>query len=522
MLRILAIKASNFGSYKELSFNLENRGLTIIQGPTGSGKSTICDVVAWTLFGKTVKGGSVDEVLSWGAQLPTSSEVTLETSGKHYKINRIRGNHKDLYFNEINTELEIRGKDIMDTQKLINKLLGLDFELYLSAGYFHEFSSSAAFFTTTAKNRREMCEQLVDLTLAITLQECTGEQSKILRSKAEKAKNNYVTMDAHRTYIDSRRGDALYEFNNFDRQKEIKLLDLQNKADNFDANQADNIVSLIAKRDEFESKREEYIIKHTSTSPTCEACGSILSNNHKHKIQTENQLLLKKQEINPYDFQIKQAKSYKNNYKEQIEDLKKSTNPHEKLLLELQEEAEKTGELLVYHKQVADKCSKELLDFELLSDIVVEFRAALISRTISEVQTRINSLLEIYFDSEFIVELSVQNTDKVEANISKNGNSCVYTQLSKGQRQLLKLCFGISVMQVIQNHHGVKLNCLWFDEALDGMSDALKIKSFPMFQALEKEFESVFVVDHSETFKLMFDNKIEVSLEGNHSVINET
>jgi DNA repair exonuclease SbcCD ATPase subunit len=66
-MRILSCQAQNFGSYKELNLDLADIGLSLVYGRTGSGKSTLPDVVAWTLFGTTAKDGAADDVRSWQA-----------------------------------------------------------------------------------------------------------------------------------------------------------------------------------------------------------------------------------------------------------------------------------------------------------------------------------------------------------------------------------------------------------------------------------------------------------------------
>ena len=75
-----------------------------------------------------------------------------------------------------------------------------------------------------------------------------------------------------------------------------------------------------------------------------------------------------------------------------------------------------------------------------------ELRGQLLKSVLRQIETSTNKYLEKHFDSEIKVVLTIDDTDKVEVSIQKNGHECVFAQLSKGQRQLLKLCFGISVM----------------------------------------------------------------------------
>src|ERR1017187_5196358 len=129
-MRILSASATNFASYKELAFDFTNQGLTLVQGATGSGKSTLCDLVPWVLFGTTAKCGTVNDILSWPGDEVTRADVCVEIGGVNYYITRTRGpkaKDNDLrWIVDCCWECPKRGKDLVDTQRLINQLLGID------------------------------------------------------------------------------------------------------------------------------------------------------------------------------------------------------------------------------------------------------------------------------------------------------------------------------------------------------------------------------------------------------------
>ena len=71
-MKITSVKGENFGSFKQVEFSLEDRGLVCIEGENkdgggadsnGSGKSTLMDLIQWTLFGETTKGVGGDNVI---------------------------------------------------------------------------------------------------------------------------------------------------------------------------------------------------------------------------------------------------------------------------------------------------------------------------------------------------------------------------------------------------------------------------------------------------------------------------
>lgn len=63
-LLLKSIELSNIRSHEHFIFEPAEDGLTAISGPTGSGKSTIVDSLAWTLFGTKPKGVSKNSAIA--------------------------------------------------------------------------------------------------------------------------------------------------------------------------------------------------------------------------------------------------------------------------------------------------------------------------------------------------------------------------------------------------------------------------------------------------------------------------
>ena len=228
-MRLISASLENFASYKTLDFDFTNKGLVLIQGPNGAGKSTLCDVIPWILFGRTAKNGPVDDILPWSGETPTKGTLRLEHNGQEITVSRCR-KPNDLYINQ-----DTRGKDIPDTQRLINRLLGLDVDYFLSAAYFHEFSQTSTFFTTTPKVRRLISEQLVDLTLAKSLQTKVATEKKVINIKVLEA--DATTLESQtkflKTHIQAIGSKALF----WEEEREVKRRALAESLLNFEADQ---------------------------------------------------------------------------------------------------------------------------------------------------------------------------------------------------------------------------------------------------------------------------------------------
>lgn len=472
-MRIINAWARNFASYKELDFNFENQGLTLIQGSTGSGKSTLCDLVPWVLFGRTAKNGTVNEVLGWNADGKTVGGVTLEIVSQVICVVRTRsanGKDNDFWYT-VDTCPETRGKDMVDTQKMLNMRLGFDSEMYLSGAYFHEFSQTAQFFTTTAKNRRTICEQIVDLSLAKKLQLKTTEKLKKMSSLSANLLDKTNVLDSN---------IKLLEKMQVQEKSKFKL---------WEQNHMSTIAYIKKNLEKFEAERVK-IIREGS----CQLCGSKIEGKKIHNHQ-----------VNPYT--------------EQLANAEKEINPHASGVRDFSDEitAKKVEYNIVGDEHVS--VLQNITDLDTLNEVINDFRMLLIKNTIEAVQTDTNDMLAKYFDAEIRVEFSAQDADKLEVIITKDGNECAYTQLSKGQRQLLKLCFGVSIMKTVAKHNSVQFEEIFFDEALDGLDSNMKTRAFSLFQSLELYYKSIFVVEHELNFKSLFSNTYNVELVNGNSQI---
>lgn len=129
------IVAKNFLSWKDLSFNVVT-GVTMLDGfnkddqtQEGCGKSAVLNSICWGVFGKIPKDANIDDVIKDGED---SCEVTLEFSNGDY-IFRSRGPN-ELYL--MSNGSKIKGKDLRETQRLIEEYVGCNFETFCQSTYF--------------------------------------------------------------------------------------------------------------------------------------------------------------------------------------------------------------------------------------------------------------------------------------------------------------------------------------------------------------------------------------------------
>ncbi len=552
-MRIVRAQVSNFGSYKTLQFYFLANGLTLISGPTGAGKSTFMDIVPWILFGRTAKNGAADDVKSWDTNEDTIGTIYMEDG---FEVTRIRGKKNDLYFGHNVAKSYERGKDLNDTQKLINNHLGLDAELYLSGAYFHEFSQTSQFFTTSAKIRRQITEQMADLRIAKDLTANMTHYKKAVKKAKEQLDKDIAVKENSIQYLTKALNTEIHNKKAWFDSKNANVKFLSQKTDTFAEDRQARLDKIVL---EHNNKRIEMEYDAQSLQDTvladshyqdrknvleatlatfgdahCSACGApsniqqrMVVQKHLHTLEadrasnertktaiTQLQTRLAKHQLTLAPL-LAAEENRPNPYVDQLKSLKNETNPHTPQVSILQKQLEDAEEGLKDAVAQNRALAIELADLDLLSDLNDVFRTQCLKNTIQGLETCTNKLLTDHFDAELRVKFDIEQADKLEVLITKDGNSCSYHQLSKGQRQLLKLCFGVSVMQSVANHHGIRFSSVFMDEALDGLDDTLKIKAFGLLNQLSTQYDNIFVIDHAEALKTMFLCRYDVSIDTN-------
>lgn len=520
-MRLLKVKAINFGSYNSLSFDFTNNGLCLIHGPTGSGKSTLQDLTSWALFGVTAKDGVVDDIRKWdNLDEPTEATLEVEVHSQVITISRIRGKstQNDLYW--IDNGVIRRGKDITETQKLLEQKLSVNKELYMLGAYFNEFTATGSFFTAKAKDRRGLFDNLVNLELSIKLADTIKlEKQKINRhltdnttvlnktiGKLEQAQEHLEDNEEASKMWYTEQQKRVEEFkvksDMFEIEKQGKVSSLLNKSTNFDAQKNKEVDELVAKLEELKYGK-------------CPWCSQPI----RDYTSTQDKLIQITNRKNPYISELEAIINLKNDYDLYIDMERNNANPFISRIEFYKKELHNLVEYVDTLKTVVRDLEYRNSGLTQLADLSVELRTELLRKSIYFIQEETNRYLETYFDSQIRVEFTLNAQENLDVTIFKDSFECSYKQLSRGQRCMLKLAFSVSVMESVANKGGVKFNLLCFDEPMDGLDTNLKIKAFSLFEELATKHESVLVIEHDNELKSMFLTQYQVTLTDNGSII---
>lgn len=541
IMKIKVCSITNFGSYKDLNFDFQNSGLSLIYGTTGSGKSTVMDAVCWIAFGKTSKGGSVDSVRRWDSGKDTTEGyLIIDTLGGEVSINRIRGKGtvNDLYFTIDRGDDNItvvRGRDLHDTQLLLNQVLGMDYTQYIDTAYFSEFSAARSFFVDKPSKQKDLFIKLVNLSTPIKLRESvvkdrkdnsvalSSYESKVqtlkgsLQSTGEMYKHLAEQENTWISDLEYRLHNASQQSKTFEDGKHKKLKLLNEEYVKFETHLFGKIKDL--EEEIFKLATIVANCKNSTNLLPCVTCGVVNSSLvNKHELHQERlyrasiDLVVLKNHVNPFLEKIQDVESSVNTHDDLLETLLKEQNPYTSTRQSLDDKFNNinTQLELVLNDLSTTRHRENALNT--LYNLCLDLEGILLQRCVNSIQDQINYFMESCFDSMIKVDLSMGASDDLTVTLQKNGYECTYKQLSKGQRGILNLCLGVSIMKASANQIGIHSHTLFFDEALDGLDSDLKVKAFSLFSLLNIDHESIFLIDHELALQDLFTNKFKVTM----------
>ncbi len=559
-MKILAISLTNFASYPELSMDLENIGLAAITGPTGAGKSTAMDAISWLLYGITSKDAANDDVKAWGATEPTEGHIIVETPKGTLWVFRERGPRNDLFWLEDGTEDEVRGKDLKDTQRLLDTRLGCDASLFLLGSYLTQFSDADKFFIAKAKDRREVLEQIADQDFPISLGGKASESRKVAKKELEALDLQIAKLDGKIENLVRSVDSSRYAEIEWEETRTHRLVEIANKYESFAATNAKHVAAWLEAQSQKirrlqvsmaneilqitppeelvnAKKLIRYKIEACADSE-CVTCGAPGDNAERMKLAQELSQLeatylasaqaktrLSGLEMDLYRLEQERNPHHKrpNPYGEQIATLKAEANPYTRQLEKAKADHVDACAEHIMITTVSIAKEEFIAKLTWLYDKSFEMRALLMAQVVSQVEASTNSYLEAYFDAPIRVKFVLEDSDKLEVEITNNGHSCGFRSLSGGERTQLKLCFALSLMCAAQDKAGVSFGQLFLDEPFQGLSEDLKVKAFRLLEQLSTEYGSVMVIDHSPEMINLFHKTYTVEKDADgHSTIHES
>jgi DNA repair exonuclease SbcCD ATPase subunit len=251
-MRIISIKAENFLSYKSIDYSYSNQGLTLIEGfdhdlsvSTGAGKSAFLDVVCYALFGKISKDVLADEVINRQERKNLYVQLDFEDGGKEYRVVRYRRHDRhgnDLYL--VDNGCELRGKDIRETQALIEETIGFSFEVFSKATYFSQFSPTDRFLSASDAEKKALISEICDLSYYDDLLDKVKAHAQAIEKEIQATSQEVSILSArHQEKVEQQRRSQ-DQIAQWQRYHDKKLAKLRSDSESFITTRAEALKSI--------------------------------------------------------------------------------------------------------------------------------------------------------------------------------------------------------------------------------------------------------------------------------------
>lgn len=231
MLKFTKVKLHNFLSYKDAELELDNQGVTLIEGvnnsndaytSSGSGKSSLLSAITYALYGKTVTGLTSNAVINKEAGTDCYVELYFNVDKSKYCIKRFRkgkqgnANKVRLYLNND----EITEATNPKTDKAIQDLIGIEFNTYINTISYGS-SDEPVFSQATDKGKKEILENLANTGIYAKARDYASSKLKEFKLSLTTAEQEVVN---HENMI-----DKYQELEKQDKERYEKEQTLQNE-----------------------------------------------------------------------------------------------------------------------------------------------------------------------------------------------------------------------------------------------------------------------------------------------------
>ena len=228
-MRIDFVHLQNFISHEDSKVILADRGLLLLDGCVGSGKSSILEAITWVLFGTTSRGIKTDSVIRRNSGGNTHGHVRITLDD-----NTVIDAHRYRQHTEFKNKfiLLVDGKDITKdrddaTTQLLEQYLKIDYSTFSSVVLFAQ--GATGFASMTDAEQKAVFERVLDLGRFAQAHERTKDLLKELNLAIIEATSEINFLKKSKSDCQSRIKELDTLESKFTRDKEAEIQALENK-----------------------------------------------------------------------------------------------------------------------------------------------------------------------------------------------------------------------------------------------------------------------------------------------------
>lgn len=553
MIQFGNIIIEGFCSIPYLELNLGSRGITIIRGATGEGKTTILSALVWAVYGKNIKGKS--DVNTWEKYRQknyhgTKVEVYFSKSGKIHKITRclkykgeVNGSKgKDRLIYEIDA-IEVSDKNKNDIQALIVADLGMSYDLFMNSIMFGQ--GMKRLIQESPSDKKDLFEEIFELGYISNAREIAkGYYTKSLEEYND-IHQKYYSIKEKRQSVQRMLDDLKEQAKHIKTDISSKIRSLEKKLSMLaKAKKSNELKDTVTQKNLIEQKIQE------AKDSQRELLNRINDARSKTKVSLEEFIgiiikLLKKGDIKNSlkrlmgvkkafgdieKFQDKYSKISDSisSYRDQLEDIKDKEYESKKVQRDIDNiEAEiknlssekKTGvnvSLIKKYKEQLSTLTDKLSDIENQMEekkVVVDnykwvmddplgnrgIKAFLFESSLDILNETLDSYSEVLgFSILFYVDIQGVKKD-FNTQIIMDGIEVSYEELSGGQRQLVNLAMAFAMNEVMTKAKGI--NIAFLDEVFENLSSEYIDLVIGLIRKIYRD-KTLYLISHQESLPI--------------------
>lgn len=179
MSQLLSLTINNFMSFGENQiFDLKNQGLICLTGvntdsasadSNGAGKSSVLEALYYVLYGKTIRGMKIDDVVRKNSVTGCFVRLSFTNKdGKLFEVQRNRGCKSDkntLFIYQCldsGEKIDLRGENKADTQKKLEILIGISANMFSQIILFGK-GGMTRFSSLGDGEKKQLIEEMLDV-----------------------------------------------------------------------------------------------------------------------------------------------------------------------------------------------------------------------------------------------------------------------------------------------------------------------------------------------------------------------
>ncbi len=553
-MRYLNLTAKNLFSFKEVSFDFNNRGLLLITGTTednehnGTGKTTLSNkILSYVLWGETPCGAKTDSVVHKGTE---EAEGTVTFEGVDGEVYTVKRGRKPNYLRFFKGEENLSSRLETETQALINKKLGKSFEIFCFTDFFGRGKASEFLFLTS-KSQLEIIEQILGIDKVdeylLNIKKYETELSNLFKlnnNELNKLKGSLESYQLEKNRweqylntlpsVDPNLKDIVSNLYVRLQQDQIHLKELQDSTDSINR-ELSNIRVKIASKFSLANK-----IINESFCPECnqsinkDKYDSLTDEVNKAKEELEElknrktnlTALLPDTKFNNARISFdKKFKEY-NNLNSQLSQLNNINKAKETIEANSKsiEEIENKIKLLI---SKVDSIISDQGDLNFWKKMFSkEFRNYMIEQTCPYLNSRVQVHLEGLNHSEFKVNFSTVKTlksseDRVEFNIqvSRDEGGDGFGNLSAGEKQIVSFAIALALSELAESRVQCNSNLLILDEPFCNLDSRNSEFTVSYISTLSSKKETILLVSNDESLKQLIPSRVNITKENGISYV---